>query len=117
MRLNRFIAVFGLGVGVLAGSSHPAQADAIDADWCIEDGRLMSISRTHIVRPGGHRIRGVYDRHGYAYTVPDQEAGAGSRITMILVNPRTIHLWLDEAAARGSRPRSEISYRCSAHVS
>ena len=86
----------------------PAWADAIDGDWCFEDGRLMTITRTHIVTPGGKQIRGLYDRHAYTYTVPKEDEGAGSKVFMILANPRTIHLWKNEAAAKAQEPPAEV---------
>ena len=33
-----------------------ARADAIDGNWCADDGRVMTIEGPRILTPGGHRI-------------------------------------------------------------
>lgn len=117
MRFGIHVIAFAFGISLAVGLANPVKADAIDGDWCFDDGRLMSIARTHVVTPGGNRIRGLYDRHAYAYTVPEGEEGAGATIYMVLANPDTIHLWMDEASAQERKPPAEIWRRCSAHVS
>jgi hypothetical protein len=117
MRLTSLILAFTAGAILNLADIDPARADAIDGDWCSKDGRLMSITRTHIVMPDEKQIRGLYDRHAYTYRVPDEEEGAGSKVFMILANPKTIHLWRDEASAKAQKPPAEVWHRCSAHVS
>jgi hypothetical protein len=51
------------GVGAALLFAAPAQADAIDGDWCREDGKRMSIRGPDIVTPGGKAMRGDYSRH------------------------------------------------------
>lgn len=72
---------------ILAGLvlPHAARADSIDGAWCHERGRRMVISGPSIVTPGGNRTEGDYGRHDFAYTVPAGEAGAGTRIQMVLM--------------------------------
>lgn len=70
-----------------------ARADAIDGEWCSPDGRrTLSIDGPRIVTPGGATTTGDYDRHGFAYVVPPGEAGAGTRVTMLLLNEETVSL-------------------------
>jgi hypothetical protein len=82
-------AAAALGVMAMAA---PAWADAIDGDWCSADGRHFSIRGPDIVTPAGTPTHGDYDRHAFAYVVPDSEAGAGAAIAMVLVNEDTVHL-------------------------
>ncbi len=70
----------------------PAAADAIDGDWCFSDGRRLSIDGPKIVTPGGRRMAGEYDRHGFTYTAPGGEAHAGSIISMAQQDEDTMHL-------------------------
>ena len=117
MRLTSLVLAFTAGSALSLVGLDAARADAIDGDWCFKDGRLMSITRTHIVMPGGKQIRGLYDRHAYTYTVPEEDEGAGSKVFMILANPKNLHLWRDEASAKAQKPPAEVWRRCSAHVS
>lgn len=70
----------------------PAHADAIDGHWCHSDGRCMSIDGPKFVTPGGTGMTGDYDRHGSEYVAPDGEPGAGSLVTMELIDEDTILL-------------------------
>jgi hypothetical protein len=71
------LAAFGSGA---------AWADAIDGDWCHENGKRLSISGPDIVTPGGTRTKGEYDRHHFSYVVPANEPDAGATIAMILLS-------------------------------
>lgn len=82
----------GVLAAVLLALSTPAFADAIDGTWCSADSRQMAIDGPTIDTPGGNRITGNYDRHGFSYVVPDNEPQPGSTITMDLVDDDTIHL-------------------------
>ena len=66
-----------------------ALADAIDGHWCHKDGRRLTIDGPKIVTPGGTRMTGDYDRHGFAYVAPPKEPGAGRKITMQLIDEDT----------------------------
>ncbi len=78
------------GMSVFAGSG--ALADAIDGNWCHDDGRRMSIKGPEITTPGGTRMRGEYDRHAFAYVVPKGEDGAGGQVLMALIDDETLHV-------------------------
>jgi len=69
-----------------------ARADAIDGNWCSREGKSMSISGPDIVTPGGTRMKGDYDRHGFRYVVPAAEKPAGAQVDMSLVNEETLHV-------------------------
>jgi hypothetical protein len=44
----------------------------------------MTIQGPDIVTPGGARIKGQYDRHGFDYVVPAGEAGSGESVAIVL---------------------------------
>jgi len=52
----------------------------------------FEISGPNIRTPGGNDITGNYDRHGFDYIVPANEAGAGTKIVMVLLNEETVRL-------------------------
>ena len=84
-------------VGLLAGTvfilqSGSVLADAIDGDWCHAAGRRITINGPDIVTPGGTRMKGDYDRHGFNYVVPAAEPGAGGTVAMILQGELQMHL-------------------------
>jgi len=83
--------VLALALGVLLSGS-PAQADAIDGNWCYKDGRRMSIDGDDIITPGGTRLIGKYERHSFSYTVPPSEPGAGQEVSMNQEDEETIHV-------------------------
>ena len=91
-----------------AGKTAAAHADAIDGNWCFDDGRHMSIEGPQIVTPGGAAIVGNYGRHSFSYTAPTAEPGGGGEVSMVLVNEDTVHLMPGVAA--GSDP--EVWRRC-----
>ena len=70
---------------VAVGLAGPALADAIDGEWCSDDGRHLSIQGLTIVTPGGKRMEGAYTRHSFEYTVPSPEPDAGRQTTMRLL--------------------------------
>jgi len=75
----------------LAGLARPALADAIDGDWCRDDGKRMSIHGPDIVTPGGKQIKGDYDRHHFSYVIPSGEAGAGATVNIQLLSEYLAH--------------------------
>ena len=70
----------------------PARADAIDGDWCSKLGKRLTIDGPKIVTPGGTKMTGSYDRHGFIYRVPPAEKGAGTIIEMSQVDEETMLL-------------------------
>ena len=77
----------------------PALADRIDGEWCHLSSSLK-IEGPAIRTPGGSTITGDYNRHGFTYTVPANEAGAGTRIVMVLRGEELMEL--TRAPALGS---------------
>lgn len=92
--------------------SGPAFADAIDGNWCHQDGRRFSIRGPEIVTPGGKAVQGNYSRHYYSYVPPPPERGAGRPINMTLMNENTVHLQYGEASGP-----PEVWLRCSQTIS
>src|SRR5512147_435024 len=89
-----------------------ASDDAIDGNWCHNDGRRFSIHGPEIVTPGGKAMEGNYSRHWFSYVVPPPEPGTGQTIYMTLLNENTVHLRLGEAS---STPETWV--RCSPSIS
>ena len=67
---------------LLAAATAPARADAIDGDWCSDDGRRLTINGPDIVTPAGKQLKGDYDRHHFSYVEP----GSSGTISMALVS-------------------------------
>jgi hypothetical protein len=78
-------------LAVLLASVQIARADAIDGDWCRQDGKRMKIRGPEIVTPGGNQTRGDYTRHSFAYVIPAGEAGAGENVSIILLSEYLAH--------------------------
>jgi hypothetical protein len=97
-------------MGLMA--SMAAHADAIDGNWCSTDQRHFSISGPNITTPGGATIVGDYDRHAFAYVVPQGETGAGDRIAMRLINDDTLHLRAAAADQPAVVGNVEVWSRC-----
>jgi hypothetical protein len=100
------LRLVGWALLVLAGTG-PAFADAIDGDWCSDDGRHMTITGSSIVTPGGTRMQGAYTRHSFAYTVPANEPDAGQEVTMRLLSEMAVQV----RSGPADRP-SLIWHRC-----
>lgn len=69
----------------------PARADAIDGNWCRDDGKRMSIQGPAIVTPGGQQTQGDYDRHFFSYVIPPGETGAGNKVSITLLGEYLAH--------------------------
>lgn len=110
--MARKLTFLGTALG-LALFTGPALADAIDGDWCHNDGRRFSIRGPEIVTPGGKRMDGNYSRHWFNYVVPAPEPGAGATIFMTLLNENTVQLRLGEVTSA----TAEEWRRCSATTS
>jgi len=90
-----------------------AWADQIDGHWCFNDGRSLSIQGARIVTPGGNKLRGKYDRHGFEYVVPQGEPGAGDTVTMAQLNDNVIHVW----RGPGGSSKPQTWHRCDQQTS
>jgi len=90
---HRFSAVLTASVSfaMLLASAPIALADAIDGDWCRDDGKRMKIRGPEIVTPGGKQTRGDYTRHSFVYVIPPDEAGAGDRVSIVLLSEYLAH--------------------------
>ena len=95
----------------------PAWADAIDGNWCIGDGRRMSIEGPQIVTPGGKRMMGDYDRHAFAYTAPKGEPDAGALISMVLIDDDTLVVSTGPGTAAPNQAPVRTWHRCGPPVS
>ena len=103
-----------LPAAVLLLVSGPALADAIDGNWCHNDGRRLSIRGPEIVTPGGKKMEGNYSRHWFSYVAPAPEPGAGETIFMTLLNENTVQLRVGQAA---SGSLEQVWVRCAPSIS
>lgn len=87
----------------------PAWADAIDGDWCANDGRHFSIRGPAITTPGGNAIQGNYRRHSFSYVAPPGETSAGAAIAMLLLNENQVAVQTGNA--------TEVWLRCKPAIS
>jgi hypothetical protein len=108
MRTRVMGAAFG--ISLLLGAL-PAHADAIDGTWCREGGLRMMISGSTIVNPAGTKTQGDYSRHAFSYVTPSGDPGAGTAISMLLLNEDTVQL------RPGLQARAETWLRCGPPVS
>jgi len=83
MRIIKPAVLAALTATVEILAHKPVLADAIDGNWCRE-GRHLAIDGPDLITPGGNRIKGNYDRHGFEYVVPTGEKGAGQPVSMVL---------------------------------
>lgn len=109
MRTRTIFALSAMLAAAVLLSSSPARADRIDGNWCHRDGRHMSIEGPTIVTPGGRKITGLYDRHGFEYVVPEGEPGAGAEVVMRQLNETTIEAM---TIAGGAPTPWEVWTRC-----
>ncbi|MHA1164538.1 MAG: hypothetical protein ACTSP0_03020 [Alphaproteobacteria bacterium] len=97
---------------VVSSLGAPARADAIDGHWCHKDGRRMSVEGPVIVTPGGTSMEGEYERHGFAYVVPEGEPGARSRVSMALQSEDVMRMFIPGKGPLPSPPTVETWQRC-----
>jgi len=109
MRAISSIFFLTSAVAALTLQAGPALADRIDGNWCFPDGRHLTIEGPSIITPGGTRMQGLYNRHGFEYTVPAGEADAGAEVAMIQLNQYTIQV---TTTPPGATARSETWKRC-----
>ncbi len=81
----------GLVLVCLLVVTTPAQADRIDGNWC-RGIKHLSIDGPEITTPGGTRMTGDYDRHGFSYAVPGGEPDAGATIRMVQLSEDLMQL-------------------------
>ena len=91
MRAINSIGMLLLACIVLVATARSSRADAIDGEWCLASSHFK-IEVPNILTPGGNRIVGNYDRHGFTYVGPASEEGAGSEIVMVLLSEENIRL-------------------------
>ena len=68
------LAVFSTGV---------ARADAIDGDWCNQDGSQVFIDGNSIRLTDGTVVAGTYTRHQFSYVAPPGDFEAGKEILFV----------------------------------
>ena len=71
-------AFFGLSL-----FATPALADAIDGDWCNQDGSHLRIDGPSITLGDGVRLMGKYGRHQFSYIAPQGDTEAGKEIVFV----------------------------------
>jgi hypothetical protein len=98
-------------LGSLMSAGGAARADAIDGNWCGPDDRSLTIAGPQITTPGGTKMRGDYDRHGFSYVVPAREPNAGATVVMALRDEHTVHLRLRTQGAAEDGP-VQVWKRC-----
>lgn len=99
-----------LGGLALLLAACPAHADVIDGNWCLESGMRMMINGSTIITPAGTRAQGNYSRHSFSYVVPASDPGAGTTISMLLLNEETVRV-------RDGTAAEQIWHRCGPPVS
>jgi hypothetical protein len=87
----------------------PAAADAIDGDWCFDDGRSLTIDGPQIRTPTGDELTGEYSRHAFRYV---GAAGSEEEAHDVLMQ-----LWSDDELrinriVDGEDEPQEIWHRC-----
>ncbi|WP_439547921.1 hypothetical protein [Falsiroseomonas sp.] len=102
------LALLAGGVAMAPGM---ARADAIDGHWCSDGGLRLTIQGPNLLSPGGARMAGEYDRHGFSYTAPAGEPGAGGRVDLRLMGDNAVRV----QAANG--PIEPVWRRCGPPVS
>lgn len=105
--MTRLLAATALA---LAATTIPAMADRIDGQWCDGKGKSVQIDGPKIVTPGGTAMRGKYDRHGFEYTVPANEPGAGNLVVMIQHSDNDVDVMSGPPGE--ARPAAERWHRC-----
>ena len=110
MRTRYSMTLFTVTLAAILLPAAPARADRIDGNWCYKS-RHMTIDGPSIVTPGGTKMRGLYDRHGFQYTVPAGEPDAGAQVDMVQYDDQTIQVTTTPGTTAGA-PRTEIWNRC-----
>lgn len=72
----------------------------------------MSIAGSQLVTPGGTSMEGEYERHGFAYTVPDKEPHAGARVTMAMQSEDIVRMFIPGQGPGPNPATVETWQRC-----
>ena len=114
MRKLRYVAITAAALTLAAA---PAMADRIDGNWCFTKGRILSLSidGPRIVTPGGRKMQGIYDRHGFQYTAPKGEMGDGQIVTMNQIDDDRMHLVI--GGRPGDDKKAQLWRRCKQRMS
>lgn len=75
-----------------------ALADAIDGDWCHNDGSHLRIDGSSITVGTAPGIMGKYARHTFSYTAPPGDPEAGAEIVFRLRSETEMRRVRDPAA-------------------
>jgi hypothetical protein len=97
MRFPRIICLLSVLTGTALLPVVSALADAIDGDWCF-GARHLAIDGPDITTPGGKRLKGDYDRHGFRYVTPAGDQGAGQPVRIELQDDD--HMTLQQGKAK-----------------
>jgi hypothetical protein len=100
-----------VAVALVLFRASPAYADAIDGDWC-HGGRHLVIDGPKIVTPAGTSMTGEYDRHGFRYTVPATENGAGENVFMVQRSEEIMNLWQTPGPNPAPDAKPQVWTRC-----
>ena len=76
-------------------SASAAQADEISGDWCSSEGAHVRIEGNRIRSPGGQWTDGNYERHSYAFVIPEGEADAGQGVFLQQLSEEQVLYTLD----------------------
>jgi hypothetical protein len=76
-RLFSALAVLALSAGI-------ARADALDGDWCNQDGSQIFIGGSSIRLSDGTVVEGNYTRHKFSYVAPLGDLESGREILFVL---------------------------------
>ena len=106
--LSACIFKFGAGLAILVAGTAASKADAIDGDWCFA-ALTLNIQGPRIRTPGGTDAQGDYTRHSFRYVTPANEAGAGTLISIQLLNEENMQL---TRAATPTAAQPEVWKRC-----
>ena len=109
-RIVAIVLIAAVAVAFLPAS--PAQADAIDGNWCFTDGRSMTIDGPEIRTPFGKVMNGNYDRHAFSYTIPKEEPGAGLVVVMDLIDDETLHVQKGQDSTAALSASVDVWRRC-----
>jgi hypothetical protein len=73
--------ILTISFSIFAFSAH---ADAIDGDWCNEDGSHVRIDGPKIDLGSGQIVEGNYTRHAFSYIAPPGDSEAGAEVKFVL---------------------------------
>lgn len=93
------LAIAG-AAAVTIGDMPAAHADAIDGAWCSETGRRFAIEGPSVTTTKGLRLSGNYTRHTFNFTLPPEEADAGSPVDMVLQGETQVRVTIGSASAQ-----------------